>query len=113
MAEQTETEALKAQLATLRAFLAEHPEVAAELGVPDAAPAGPPVPLTFHGVVHELVDRLHGADQERRDQMHAVIEDHAVQHAALIAGHDTPEAAESHADAAPAPDLPGGEHPPA
>jgi hypothetical protein len=76
MAEQDDTAALKAQLATLKAFLADHPEVAAELGVPDTSAAGPPVPLTFHGIVHELVDRLHGIDQERRDQMHDVIADH-------------------------------------
>jgi hypothetical protein len=63
-------------VAQLRAFLEDHPEVAAELGMPE--PAGPPVPLTLYHVLHDLIDaaHLHGTDDERRAQYHAVVDEH-------------------------------------
>lgn len=83
MAEEPEldpAEALRRQVAVLKEFLAEHPEVAAELGAP--VPSGPPVPLTFYHVVHALVDQVGGIDSERRDQMHAATDAHEAAHTA-------------------------------
>jgi len=77
MADDAKTAAeAKAIVEQLRAFLDEHPEVAAELGMPE--PAGPPVPLTLYHVLHELIDAAHlpGADQERRDQYHGAVDEH-------------------------------------
>jgi hypothetical protein len=76
MADTDETAALKAQVETLRSFLTDHPEVAAELGVSQAEPAGPPDPLTFHGIIRDLVRHIPGIDDERREQMAAAIDDH-------------------------------------
>jgi hypothetical protein len=72
----TPAEALARQVAVMREFLAEHPELATQLGVEIKPDAGPPVPLTIAHVVHELVDHIPGIDLERREQMHGAVDTH-------------------------------------
>ena len=90
-------EALRRQVAVLKEFLAEHPEVAAELGAP--APSGPPVPLTFYHVVHALIDQVGGIDHERHEQMHAAVDEHEAAHTADPAAREAAARQAREADA--------------
>lgn len=74
-------------LELFKSFLADHPEIVPELlaaaGQVATAPADP---LTYFGVVHELIDAYRAPiDDERRAQMHSVVDDHAAEHAELVA----------------------------
>lgn len=65
-----------------RSFLSEHPELVGTIAdIAATAAAGPPVPLTFYGVIRELISASRLAiDDERRAQMMAAVDEHEQQH---------------------------------
>jgi hypothetical protein len=95
-------------LALFKGFLAEHPELIAELTSAAAElAAGPPTPLTLFGIVHDMIDAFRGpVDMERRAQMHAAVDEHEAEHQALVAAMHEHQAAAAPSPAAEAPSSP-------
>jgi hypothetical protein len=82
----TPTEPDAGLLAKLKAFIADHPEVIAEL----EAAAEEAVPPSLYEVVRAVIPMLRGIDDVRREELHAAVDRHEAEHNALVAAMPAP-----------------------